>query len=76
MAKVQVLVGTQWVEMSAPKTAADATRIAGQYGVEGGTFGFKTDRGECVSKGPVPKSERLELVEIVPDVEPESEPDS
>lgn len=74
MAKVLVLVGTQWVEMSAPKTAADASKIAGEYGIAGGTFGFKTDDGECVSKGPVPKSARLELVEIVDDLPADDEP--
>lgn len=73
MAKVQVLVGTQWIELSAPKTAAEAAKLAGQYGVEGGTFGFKTDAGEVISKGTVPKSERLELVEL-PGPEPEPEP--
>lgn len=73
MATVQVLIGTAWVELTAPKTAADASKLAGQYGVEGGTFGFKTDAGEIVSKGAVPKSATLELVELAAESEAEDE---
>lgn len=73
MEKVQVLIGTRWVEMSAPKTAADASKLAGQYGVEGGTFGFKLDTGEVVTRGSVPKTDRLELVELAAESEAEDE---
>lgn len=73
MATVQVLIGTRWVEMSAPKTAADATRLAKEHGVEGHTFAFKAG-GVLVTSGQVPDCDRLEVVEVVaPEaVEPES----
>lgn len=71
MATVQVLIGTRWVEMSAPKTVADAAKLAGEHGVAGGTFGFKAD-GRLVTSGKVPDCDRLEVVEITPEaVEPD-----